>query len=236
MKSFRKMKGDSMWKEVFDKFAETYDQDVLDADNQNQFPYAGYQKILDFIASDIDKDSHMGKLRILDLGIGTGTLEAKVKPEKVDITGIDLSEKMLEVAQLKLHAARLFCADFRKGLPEEIRNDKFDIIVATYAMHHLGFEEWMEYVHYLSHHLTVFGKIYIGDILFVNENEKRLCRTQNLDSWDDDEHYHVYEAIVAKICDHLAASFLKISFCAGVIILENYHECTLQPDELLVKY
>lgn len=225
-----------MMQDLFNRMADNYDQMVIDADNLNQFPFAGYQKNINFIATAIEDDSRLGKSRVLDLGIGTGILEAKIKPEKIELTGIDISDKMLEITQLKLPSARLFCHDFRTGLPTEIKNDKFDIIIATYSMHHLDLDEWLNYIHFLSHHLTVFGKIYIGDIFFVNEGEKRACRQANIDSWDDSEYYHVFEAIVSRITEHLAISFVKLSFCAGVIIVENYHECTLHPDELLIKY
>ncbi|MFA5697992.1 MAG: hypothetical protein WC888_06200, partial [Candidatus Izemoplasmatales bacterium] len=69
-----------------------------------------------------------------------------------------------------------------------------------------------------------------------NEGEKRACQTENIESWDEAEYYHVFETIVSRIANHLAISFVKLAFCAGVIIVENYHECTLHPDELLIKY
>ena len=223
-----------MLKTLFDRLAETYDQDIIDSDNRDLFPFAGYQKIMDFIASDIEKQSHLGRCRILDLGIGTGNLEAKIKPERIELTGVDLSEKMLEVAQLKLPGATLYCADFLQGLPPEIQNDKFDFILSTYALHHLDFPAWMEYITYLSQHLTVFGKIYIGDILFLTESEKRACQIEHTREWDEDEYYHVYEQIASQICEHLAASFVKVSFCGGIVILENYHECTLHHPEMKI--
>jgi len=212
---------------LFDEMAKKYDQDVADGDAKNAFPFAGYDRVMDFIASEIDHDPHLGKVRILDLGIGTGNLESRIKPEKFDLTAVDLSEKMLEIAQMKLPNARYFCEDFRNGLPEDIKNDKFDLIISTYAMHHLDFQEWIEYVHYLSQHLTVFGKIFIGDILFMTSQEKTLCKNDHAREWDEDghDHYHVYEDLLAHVCDHLSVSFLKVSYCAGVIILENYHEC-----------
>lgn len=213
--------------ELFDRMSLNYDQEVAECDAKNEFPFAGYGRVLDFIASEIAHDSHLGKVRILDLGIGTGSLEAKMNPEKFDLTALDLSEKMLEVAQMKLPNARYFLHDFRLGFPEDLKNDKFDLIVSTYAMHHLDFDEWIEYVHFLSQHLTVFGKIFIGDILFMTPQEKAICKNEHAREWDEDghDHYHVYEEILARVCDHLAVSFLKVSYCAGVIILENYHEC-----------
>jgi len=225
-----------MIKELFDRLAKTYDQDVADSDERNLFPFAGYSKVLDFIASDIDRSADLGKTRVLDLGIGTGNLETRIKPEKIELTGVDASEKMLEVAQLKLPLARFFCQDFASGLPEELKNDKFDVIVATYSFHHFSLDHWLEYVHELSHHLTVFGRIYLGDVLFLNQTERQYCKDRFADSWDESEHYHVYEDILRRISDHLAVSFVRISFCAGIVILENYHECTLQTDRVLIKY
>lgn len=225
-----------MSKQFYDRLSDTYDQEVMDSDNRNEFPYSGYQKVLHFIASSIEEDPHLGKCRVLDLGIGSGTLEAEIKPEKFDLTGIDYSEKMLEIARLKMPNGVYICHDFRKGLPEEIRNDKFDVIIASYAFHEFNETDWIEYVHSLSYHLTVFGKIFIGDFFFLNEKEKRECKAMHRDGWDDLIHYHVYEWIQSHMCTHLATSFVKLSYCAGVIIVEKYHECTLQNDHVLVKY
>jgi putative AdoMet-dependent methyltransferase len=214
-------------RELFDAMAPGYDQEVAECDEKGRFPYAGYDRVLDFIASEIEHDPHVGTIRILDLGIGTGNLESRIKPGKISVVGVDLSPKMLEIAQLKLPEARLILGDYRWGLPEELLTDKFDLIVSTYSFHHLSFDEWIELVHYLSQRLTVFGKIFIGDILFANAAEKAHCRTDHAEDWDEDEqdHYHVFEDLRRRVCDHLAVSFLKLSYCAGVVIVENYHEC-----------
>ena len=214
-------------RELFDAMASGYDQEVLEQDEKGRFPFAGYDRVLDFIASEIENDPRLGTIRILDLGIGTGNLESRIKPGKIAVVGVDISPKMVEIAQLKLPDARLIVADYRWGLPEELLRDQFDIIVSTYSLHHLPLDEWIEYIHYLSQRLTVFGKIFIGDILFANAPEKARCRQEHIEDWDEDDHdhYHVFEDLRRRVCDHLAVSFLKLSYCAGVLILENYHEC-----------
>lgn len=214
-------------RKMFEDWADAFDQDVAETDRRGEFPFAGYGKVLDFIASEIVSCPRPGKVRMLDLGIGTGSLESRIPPEKIDLAGIDGSGKMLEICRLKLPGADLYEGDFRLGIPEELKDMGFDAIVATYALHHLDFDEWVEYVHYLSHHLTPFGKIYVGDILFANREEKAICRTRFPGEWDEDgtDHYHVVEDLLAKMEDHLAASFLKLSFCAGVLIIENFREC-----------
>ena len=214
-------------RKMFEDWAESFDQEVAENDRKGGFPFAGYAKVLNFIAAEIAASPRPGKIRVLDLGIGTGTLESAIPPEKIEVSGIDASEKMLEICRLKLPEANLFEGDFRLGIPEELKTVEFDAIVATYSLHHLDFDEWIEHVHYLSHHLAPFGKIYVGDILFANREEKALCRARFPQEWDEDgtDHYHVVEDLLGKMEDHLAASFLKLSFCAGVLIVENFREC-----------
>ena len=225
-----------MLKELFNRLSSTYDQDVIACDNQNQFPFAGYQKILDFIASDINVRRDFSTVSVLDLGIGTGILASKLKPERLTIYGIDQSEGMLEIATLKHPNAKLFLKDFRQGLPQEIAFQTFDYIVSTYAMHHIPDVEFSNYLEYLIDHLNPFGKIYIGDVLFLNYREKESCRQSNLKNWDESEFYHVYEQVIAHLKKQLSVSFMKMSFCSGILIIEKYHERSLHSSEVLVKY
>ncbi|MFH0993506.1 MAG: class I SAM-dependent methyltransferase [bacterium] len=219
-----------MMKELFDRLAATYDLDVIESDKENLFPFAGYVRTLDFIAAEIGMRTFPERTKILDLGIGTGWLETKLKPETIELTGIDVSPNMLEIAALRHPGARLFCADFRTGIPVAAAEEKWDVIIATYAMHHLSLAEFIDYIDYLTPRLAPYGRIYIGDILFLDYRERENCRLQNMDSWDETEHYHAYDDIVAKISGKLALSFAKTSFCAGVIIIGKYHDCTV-PNE-----
>ncbi|MDP3130190.1 MAG: methyltransferase domain-containing protein, partial [Bacillota bacterium] len=125
-----------MIQELFDRLAASYDQGVIESDKENAFPFAGYQKTLDFIADEIAGKARLGRVRLLDLGIGTGLLETRIAPETIELTGVDLSEKMLEICRLRHPDASLHQADFLRGIPS--REDiKWDVIVSTYAMHHL---------------------------------------------------------------------------------------------------
>lgn len=225
-----------MLKDLFNRLSTTYDQDVIDCDNRGLFPFAGYQKVIDYIAETINTRRDTSTVSLLDLGIGTGYLSNKLYPERLSICGIDQSEKMLEIASLKVPNANLYLFDFRVGLPEEIRYQKFDFIVSTYAMHHLEENEFVEYLSFLIERLNPFGKIIIGDVLFQNHREKEATRLANLKTWDDMEHYHVFDQILEKFKKNLSINFMKMSFCSGIIIIEKYHERTLQNCDVLVKY
>ena len=118
----------------FDLWADGYDRSVDISDEDNTYPFAGYKKVLAGIYEAIRKGQ--GK-RVLDIGFGTGVLACKLYENGYDITGIDFSERMIQIAQEKMPYARLIQHDFSKGLPAELAGSKFDAIICTYAIHHL---------------------------------------------------------------------------------------------------
>ena len=85
-----------------------------------------------------------GALRLLDLGCGTGLEldEIFLRNPDVQVTGIDLSEKMLAWLQEK-HAARVGQLDlirgdyFSYGYPP----DTYDFVVSAESLHHFTHEE-----------------------------------------------------------------------------------------------
>lgn len=221
---------------LFDKLAEDYDQIAQESDRLQLFPYAGYDEVLTTIANQVLSASHLSDAKILDFGIGTGALYQKIPPEKIHLSGVDVSKKMLELARLRLPEARLLHHDFYKGLPEAFQRDKFDFIVSTYAFHHLDINEFVNMIEYLLKYLVPYGKILVGDIMFANHSEKMICRKKSSEYWDDSEYYHVFSELIELLDGHLALSFMKISYCAGVLIVENYHETALQMEDSLIKY
>jgi putative AdoMet-dependent methyltransferase len=225
-----------MWKAIFDRIADDYDQQVQEADQRNLFPFAGYDEVLTTIARYILSNKLESTLKILDLGIGTASLYRKLPPERIRLFGSDISEKMLERARLLVPSARLEVHDFTGGIPGPFMKEKFDFIVSTYAFHHLDLAHLIKMIDHLLQHLEPMGKILIGDVLFQNKSEREDCRESCLDLWDDNEHYHLFSELIEFLDGRLAISFLKISFCAGIIVIENYHETTLQRENNLLKY
>ena len=93
----------------FDLWADGYDRSVNISDEDNSYPFAGYKKVLAGIYDAIRKGQ--GK-RVLDIGFGTGVLAGKLYENGYDITGIDFSERMIQIAQEKMPSARLIQHDF----------------------------------------------------------------------------------------------------------------------------
>ena len=198
----------------FDLWADGYDRSVDMSDEDNTYPFAGYKKVLAGIYEAIRKGQ--GR-RVLDIGFGTGVLTARLYENGYDITGIDFSERMIQIAHQKMPRARLIQHDFTNGLPAEFADSKFDAIVCTYAIHHLDDYAKIDFLKELQAHLLPAGRIYIGDVAFNTREELNTCRESCGDEWDEDEFYIVAEEVSKEIT---GARFEKISACAGIVTLE----------------
>lgn len=70
-------------------------------------------------------------LIVLDVGVGTGQTSEIFIKKGASVTGIDISQKMLDLAGSKYKFKTLIKHDITKGLPEVLKSEKFDIIVAS---------------------------------------------------------------------------------------------------------
>ncbi|MBW9115117.1 class I SAM-dependent methyltransferase [Rhizobium cauense] len=75
--------------------------------------------------------------RMLDLGCGTGLTAEAIGDMCEDMTGIDLSEKMVEIAHEKELYETLFVAEVEDFLDDN-DEDPFDLITATDVLPYLG--------------------------------------------------------------------------------------------------
>lgn len=71
------------------------------------------------------------KKNVLDLGVGTGQTSAIFIKKGLSVTGIDISQTMLDIAGSKLKFKKLIKHDLEKGLSEIKLQEKFDIVVAV---------------------------------------------------------------------------------------------------------
>ncbi|MFD8636601.1 class I SAM-dependent methyltransferase [Streptomyces sp. NPDC059533] len=113
----------------YDSFAEAYS-----AENENNLVNAYYERpAMLALAGDVT-----GR-RILDAGCGSGPLSAALRDRGADVTGIDVSARMLELAKRRLgDDAALHVADLRDPLPFD--DGAFDDVVASLVLHYL--EDW----------------------------------------------------------------------------------------------
>ncbi len=199
----------------FDLWADGYDRSVQQSDHDNTYPFAGYKEVLNTIYKSVVEGN--GKT-VLDIGFGTGVLTKKLYENGIEITGIDFSVEMIKIAQKKMPLAKLIQYDFSKGIPKEVKNEKFDYIVCTYAIHHLNDTEKIEFIQKLRTLLNENGKILLGDVAFKTRKELSTCREISKEEWDDDEIYIVADEFLNHFPD---MKFIKISNCSGVCMISR---------------
>lgn len=197
----------------FDLWADGYDKSVQLSEENDEYPFAGYKDVLNTIYNIVHKRE---KAKILDIGFGTGILTKRLYDDGYEIYGIDFSQNMIEIAKEKMPLASLIKYDFSKGLPEEIKDNSFDYIISTYAMHHLEDAEKNEFIEKLENYLNRDGKIIIGDIAFKTRELLEKCKTNYNEYWDDEEIYFVFEELKESLFNK-NISFTEISHCSGVI-------------------
>jgi len=198
----------------FDLWSKSYDIDVGISDENNEYPFAGYKKVLGDVYNRVMQKC---PAKVLDIGIGTGTLSRKLYEQGNDITGIDFSEEMLNAAGKHMPSAKLIQWDFTKGLPQDI--GKFDFIISTYAIHHLTDVEKAEFIPLLLGQLNDGGRIIIGDVGFENRELLDECREASGDGWDDEEYYLVISELRELIGDLCDLQFYQFSHCSGVLVI-----------------
>ncbi len=201
----------------FNLWANGYDISVKQSEKSNNYPFAGYKDVLNYIYN-IVKRSEAKK--ILDIGFGTGILTNKLYDDRYKIHGIDFSKEMIRIAKKKMPDADLIEWDFTNGLPHSYKDEKFDFIISTYAIHHLTDEQKVEFLNSLKKHLNQDGLILVGDVSFEDENSLIECKTANLEQWDNDEIYMTYNSIKKKL-NYSQIDYEQISFCAGIMVLSS---------------
>jgi ubiquinone/menaquinone biosynthesis C-methylase UbiE len=97
---------------------------------------------------------------MLDVGCGNGNLLFEVlKRKKITTAGIDLSEKMIQEAKIRLDGE----VDLKCGDSEHLpwKNNSFDIVTCTLSFHH--YPDPRAVLNELRRVLTPGGKVIIAD-------------------------------------------------------------------------
>ena len=115
-------------KKHFEEEAEEYDTVI-----PKLIPH--YNQMVDALVS-VVPFSKESRFSAIDLGCGTGTISKSIKKEfpNIDITCVDISKNMLEIAKNKIGGiVNCIQADFNSfEFPR-----KYDLIVSSLALHHL---------------------------------------------------------------------------------------------------
>jgi len=196
----------------FDEWAGDYDKSI--ERYSKGYPFEGYYKVLSYVQELVEINE---EVRILDLGIGTGLLTNELYKKGGEIYGIDFSNKMIELAKKKIPNGKFYCCDFKFGLTEKLKDETFDYIVSSYAIHHITDKEKVNLIKEMEKKLSQNGKIVIADVAFETKEKMIECKTNSKNSWDDDEIYMVAADIISEINRlGLEVKYTQISSCAGV--------------------
>ena len=205
-------------KQGFDLWADNYDDTVQVIEENNDFPFAGYKQIVNIIFNEVMQKPNSN---VLDIGFGTGVLTSKLYESGHRIDGLDFSPSMISIAKGKMPEARLIEWDISNGLPSELLDNRYDSIVSTYTLHHLKDEEKVSFLLRLLSLLKEGGQIFIGDISFQTREEMNSFHQNNLQQWDDDEFYFVFDELKLALANVCNSVFHQVSSCGGVIILSK---------------
>ena len=117
--------------------AQTFDfyADSFDAHLQGKLGYKAPEQLVAMVAKHLPQPAE--KLRVLDLGCGTGLVGLAVAPMARELVGVDLSPKMLEKAREKAVYQRLECADLLTMMRAEPES-AYDLLIAADVFIYLG--------------------------------------------------------------------------------------------------
>lgn len=147
----------------YDIFFKFYDQVMGDRAKSTQ----------DIIAYIQEYAPHTKK--VLELACGTGSV-LKILSQKYEVSGLDLSEGMLNAASEKLPWVKLY----HQNMVDFKIDEKFDVILCVFDSinHILDFEDWKNLFINVRNHLSPKG-IFIFDI----NTQEKLIRTIKESPW-----------------------------------------------------
>lgn len=149
--------------ELFDDWAESYDNTVVGHDEEYKEVFEGYDEILEEVASKVQGT-------VIEFGVGTGNLSKKLLEKGNNVIGIEPSKEMRAIAKQKIQNLTIHDGDF---LTLPVINEKIDAIVCTWAFHHLTDQEKNIAIEKYSHLLEKGGKIVFADTVYENAEAKR---------------------------------------------------------------
>ncbi len=128
------------------------------------------------------------RLRVLDLGCGTGDIAGEIlglRPEAT-ICMLDFFEGMLELAGERFRDAknvRILRHDLNDGIPKELLPEKFDVVTSCFALHHLEFERRVGLYADVFRVLDEDGLFINGDIVLRESPAVREWELNRLITW-----------------------------------------------------
>lgn len=142
--------------------------------------------------------------KILDLGCGTGEPIGQYFANLgFQVTGIDASSKMLELAKSRCHSIRFILADMRRINLDE----KFDCIIAWHSFFHLEPSDQRAMFKTFVHHLNSQGVLLFttgpeaGEVWGDNGGENLYHASLSIAEYNELLEKHGFTVLIHKIND-----------------------------------
>jgi putative AdoMet-dependent methyltransferase len=199
----------------FNQWSATYDDDIRE---DGQFPFDGYERVLDRVVEIADVQPG---LEILELGVGTGNLTRRLVELGAAIWAVDFSADMLAIARQKVPQAHFAQADLLGEFPEEFQR-RFDRVIATYVFHEFPLSEKIGLLERLfDNNLIMDGYVVIGDIGFKDAEALNKVKLLAGDRWDDEYYWLADETESALVQSGFAVNFEPLSSCGVALTIRR---------------
>jgi len=201
---------------LFADWAARYDRSVR---SEDRFPFEGYERVLEEI---VRLAAVRTRMRVLDIGVGTGNLAKRFVARNCTVWGVDFSAAMLRECRGKSPRIKLVEADLLGDWPSEL-DQAFDRVVSAYVFHEFDLSTKIVLLGRLARRsLASDGRIVIGDIAFRSIPSRNQAYGRWKDLWDEQEHYWAAEEVMPCF-EHvgLRGRYLQVSSCGGVFVLER---------------
>jgi putative AdoMet-dependent methyltransferase len=145
--------------ELFEQWADYYDNTVYGHDEEYKEVFLHYNRILEEVVK-------RSKGHVVEFGVGTGNLTSKLLDHGLEVTGIEPSSAMRKIANEKLgERVQVLDGDFI-SFPQVKTIETF---VSTYAFHHLTDIEKEQAIENYGKILASGGKIVFADTMYESE-------------------------------------------------------------------
>lgn len=118
--------------------------------------------------------------RVLDLGAGTGFITLPISSKANEVVAVDVSEKMLDVLRVKATEQGITNVTHMVADLTELSfpDNSFDVIVSSYALHHLRDDDKERLMSSCQRWLRPGGRIVIADMMFgrlATQRDRRIA-------------------------------------------------------------
>jgi putative AdoMet-dependent methyltransferase len=201
--------------ELFDRWAADYDPAADDV-----FPFGGYDRVLDRVTELV---AEREPRRVLELGVGTGTLTQRLRERLPDaaIVGLDFSSEMVGRAAGAVPGVELVTHDLRV-LPLPLETRGCDVAAMSYVLHEFDDGHKARLLEAVLESLAMEGVCVIGDVCFADAATREAASVRLAAHWDPEEHYVGVEELSAILAGRgLRVGAEQLGDHAGVVTVSR---------------